>query len=90
VELNCHFLLLRFQRFKSRRNRGSTEPGLRVLGDAAHKQVVFCLAGVGPLDIELVQHHLYLSRSCLQDPLAIFVVWIFAGIVWAFQGDNPC
>ena len=67
MELNCHFLLFRFQGFKIWWYWGTTEPCLGVLGNVPHKQVVFWLAAIWPLNIELVYHHFYLpSRGLIK------------------------
>ena len=66
VKLNCDFFLLWFQRFKVWWDRRPTEPGLGVFGNVPNKQVIFCLAAVGPLNIEFVNHHLYLPSSGLR------------------------
>lgn len=70
------------------RNLWSTQGSLGVFLDrSTDLQVVLGTACAG-LDVELVEHQVELSTLGSDDPLALLVIWVFAGVVGGL--DENC
>ena len=53
---------------------------LGILGYVGHIQIVLRLAAAGPLDIELVEQHLNLTRCGCKCPFAVLILWVVAWV----------
>jgi len=89
LELDRHGAALGLERGEAAGNRGATQPDLGVCLDGANKEVVLCLAGRGPLHIELVYHHLNLPCGGRECPLAELIIWILAWVIWTLESVSP-
>jgi len=87
MEFECHCVRLGLQ-VEIIRDAGATEPGLGVFCNASNKEIVLGFAALGPFNIKFVKSKFDLPGFCREYPLAILVVWIFAGISWRFQSIN--